>query len=582
MTDEVNRKAVLVSAFKSGVFLDAVYKCYLAEPDEREDLPLEIVNLHNDGHINVLAEFENLNKEQGSGPGFFMTRSVFEKALPNIKAPIRDVMRCVLQLHKAAGQDMAAGTIFSAYISHCEKDPARPLEAMKLIEKEHDQFADILPATVEAGSRKDNPYFLAEVLRLSQHPEVYLRRRAVFSLSRIEWPNGTRVPDEALSGLKKAVIEDDDELLASVIKSAFKLYLQDKTTEASAIELIDSALSKGDDFALHAGATIFGFETKEIPASLVDVILGNLKRVKPTNKGTLDNIDYGIAALLKDDRAEKAIRFLEEYLLLHAGTLTIKAFDSASSEILTNKTLLSKVTTRWFLNGARVLCESVHDIGGRLHDGDLQIDVDAAELMTKDLTHMVFVARKAIGYFFIKPVTAASILISLMRMAPDDETLEHLGQLLFDPLLVNYTGSAREYVEAQTQQETGKVKETLVKALAAIEAYLETLRGVPDLAALHPSQAHREAYRRHMSESTAASMKEAEKYSVFLHLVSRSTLLYGRKSISYVHAGDGPPRRMEIPLTSHSVQMEVPRMDNLDQHGLNYMLRVFRAERFRA
>jgi len=193
----------------------------------------------------------------------------------------------------------------------------------------------------------------------------------------------------------------------------------------------------------------------------------------------------------------------------------------------------------------------------------------------------VFLARKAIGYFFLEPVTAASILISLMRMSPDDKTLEQLGQLLFNPLLVNYTGSAQEYVEAQAPQETGKVKETLDRALGAIAAYLETLRGVPALAALHPGQAHREAYRRYMSESSAASMKEAEKHSVFLNLVSRSTLLYGRKSINYIHSGEGPRRRMEIPLTSHSIQMEIPRMENLDEHGLNYMLRVFRAERFR-
>ncbi|MBK6961046.1 MAG: hypothetical protein IPH23_07500 [Gammaproteobacteria bacterium] len=581
MADEANRTQILISASKSGDFLSAVYRSYLAELDEREDFPLEIAALHNDGHVNVVAEFAKLDKTQEGSRGLFMTRHVLEKALPYINAPMRDVMHCVLHLNKAAGYDMAAGTIFNSYTAHCENDPARHLEAMKLIESEPEQFADILPATVVAGSRIDHSYYLAELLRLSQHPAKVLRQRAVLSLSRIQWPKGASVPEEALAGLEKSASENDDEILASVVRSAFTLYQQDRKTEALAIALIDSALSKGDEYALHASSTILGFETKEIPARLLDVILGHLKRVKPTNKGTLDNIDFGIASLLKESKAETALRFLEEFLLQHAGTLTIKIFDSVAREILTNRTLLSKITTRWFLNGARVLCESVHDIGGRSHGGILLIDVDAAELTTKDFTHMVFLARKAIGYFFLEPVTAASILISLMRMSPDDKTLEQLGQLLFNPLLVNYTGSAQEYVEAQAPQETGKVKETLDKALAAIAAYLETLRGVPALAALHPGQAHRESYRRYMSESSAASMKEAEKHSVFLNLVSRSTLLYGRKSINYIRSGEGPPRRMEIPLTSHSIQMEIPRMENLDEHGLNYMLRVFRAERFR-
>lgn len=581
MASKANRKEKLIAAFKNGDFLDAVYKSDLAETDEREDLPLEIAALHKDGHINAIAEFAKLDNRQGSGPDFFMMRRVFEKTLPHIDAPMRDVMRCVLHLYQGAGQDMLAGAVFNSYIAYCEKDPARPLEAMKIIEGEHDQFADILPSTIAAGSRIDNPHYLAEALRLSRHPAKILRRRAVFSLSSIAWPKEANVPEEALAGLEKSATEEDDAILASVIKSAFTFYQQDKTREARVTALIDKALSRGDECALHAGAEIFGFGTKEIPAPLLDLILGHLKHVKPTNKGTIDNIDYGIKTLLKQFAAEKAIRFLEELLLLHTGTVTIENFNSAANEILTNKALLSRVTTRWFLNGVPALCESVKKIVRKSHNDTLPIDIDASELTTKDFNHIVFVARKAIGYLFTKPITATSLLISLMRLAPDDKTLEYLGEVLFDPLLINYPGSAREYVEAQARQELGKVKTTLDKALAELAAYLDTLSAVPFLAALHPGQAHREACSRYTRELFEGSMKEAEKHSVRLHLASKSTLLYGRKSINYVHGGGGPPRRVEMPLTSHSVQMEFPRMNYLDEHGLNYMLRVFRAERWR-
>ena len=84
-----------------------------------------------------------------------------------------------------------------------------------------------------------------------------------------------------------------------------------------------------------------------------------------------------------------------------------------------------------------------------------------------------------------------------------------------------------------------------------------------------------------MSESMAESMRAAEKKSVFFGLFSRSTLLYGRKSINYIRTGAGQPKRMELPLTSHSVKMEFPRMHNLDPDGVDYMVRVFRLERLR-
>lgn len=581
MGDIEGRKEVFISASKSGNFLNAVYENYMAEPNKREELPAEITFLHNEGRIDLITEFSKLENTREGSSKFFTTLHIFEKALPNLIASIRDVMRCVLHLHKAAGQDMAAGTIFNAYIAHCEKDPTSPLEAMRIIEREHEQFASILPATVAAGSRTNSSHYLAELIRFCQHPASVFRKRAILSLSSVAWPKGASVPNEALACLENAATENEDEILANVVTSALKFYQQDKTTEALVTALIDNALSKGDEYTLHAGSAILRLAAKEIPTTLLDVILDHLKRVKPTNKGTLDNIDFGIATLLKSASTEQALRFLENFLLLHDGKLTIKVFENTAGEIVKSTILLSRVTTRWFLNGARVLCESVHDIGEQLHSAPLLIEIDAAEVPIKDSTHMAFIARKAIGYFFFRPVTAVSILISLMREAPDDETLEYLGELLFDPLLVNYTGSAQEYVETQTLQETAKVRETLNKALVAITAYLQTLRGIPSLDALHPGEACREAYRRHMSELSAASMKEAEKRSVLFNLFSKSTLLYGRKSINYVRGCGGPPRRMEIPLTSHSVQFEIPRMENLDEHGLNYMLRVFRAERFR-
>ena len=585
MGDKANRKEPLIAASKRGDFLDAVYTSRPTEPDEREDFPLEIAALHNDGHINVVAEFAKLDNTQESGPDFFRMGRVFEKTLPHIDAPVRDVMHCVLHLYKGAGQDVLAGRIFDSYIAYCEKDPARPLAAMKIIEGEHDQFADILPSTVAAGSRIDNQHYLAAALRLGRHPAKVLRRRAVFALARIAWPKEATVPEEALAGLERSVTEEDDEILAHVIQSAFAFYQQDKTTEARVIALIDNTLSKGDECVLHAGAKIFGLETKEIPAPLLDVLLGHLKQVKPANKGTLKNIDGGITTLLKESAAEKALRFLEELLLLYTDTLTIEVFDSAANEILRNKALLSRVTTRWFLNGAPALCESVNRIAGKSHNDTLPIEIDASELTTKDFKHIVFVARKTVGYLFMKPVTAASILISLMRPAPDDKTLEWLGKLLFNSLLMNYPRSVREYVEAQARQETGKVKATLDKALAELTAYLDTLRTMPALAALHPSQAHREAYNRYMRKSFEASMKEAEeeteKECFLLNFSSKSTLLYGRKCITYIHDGGVPSRRMEMEIPTISYSTESPRMEHLDEHGLNYMLRVFRAERLR-
>ncbi|HYG87922.1 MAG TPA: hypothetical protein VD978_16825 [Azospirillum sp.] len=582
MNDVNQLRDALLSGARAGNFLEAVYASSLADREERDDLARELAAIHNEGLVDVVAAFEALSNNTGRGPDFFLTRHVLEKALPHLNVPVAPVMHCVLRLCREAGQDMAAGTIFNGYIEFCAKDAARPREALRLIEANPDALADMLPPTVAAGSQLDNPYYAAELVRLARHPDIEMRRRAVFSVARLHWPKGMSVPDSVINALEQTVAaETDDHILASAIKSAFALLQQDKALEERSVALIDAGVAKGDEYTLHAASELLWLNTQELPPMLLELLLTHLKRVKPENVGTLNNIDYGIAHLLKQRDPEQGLRFLEELLAAHGGKIKLDIIDSAAGEIRQSAALIGKILTRWFLKGEQALCEAVHAIAGTHHGDDLRIEIDASELKPADHVHIVFIARKAIGYFFMKPVTAASVVVSLMRHAPDDKTLHVLGKLLFDPLLLNYPGRMRDYIQEQAERESGKVKDVIDNALASIEQYLQTLRGVPNLPALHLGQSQRESYRRHMSESMAESMKAAEKKSIFFNLFARHTLLYGNKSINYIYAGDGEPRRMEMPLSSHSVEMDFPRMENIAPYDLNFMLWVFRAERFR-
>ena len=135
----------LLRSYETGNFLETVYACSLADHNDRSALALELVALHNEGLIDVVGAFESLKNKSSNGPDFFLTRHVFEKALPDLDAPVPSVMRCVLQLYRGAGQDWAAGTIFKSFIDFCEKDPSRPREALAEIEASPDDFADLLP-----------------------------------------------------------------------------------------------------------------------------------------------------------------------------------------------------------------------------------------------------------------------------------------------------------------------------------------------------------------------------------------------------------------------------------------------------
>jgi hypothetical protein len=188
MTETNNRSDALLAGFKAGNFLETVYACLTADRDERENVAVELAALHNEGLIDVVAAFEDLKNKSVNGPDCFLTRHVFEKALPHLDAEVSSVMRCVLRLHREAGRDLAAGTILDGFIGFCAKDPSRPAKALNEIEANPGEFVDMLPATIAAGSQINNQHYLKQVVRLSQSPDIELRRRAVFSMVRLKWP----------------------------------------------------------------------------------------------------------------------------------------------------------------------------------------------------------------------------------------------------------------------------------------------------------------------------------------------------------------------------------------------------------
>ncbi len=572
----------LVQAFKAGDFLQTVYKNTLADRDERNTLAAELASLHNAGEIDIVAGFSALGKGDSSGgPDFFLTRYVFEKALPDINAPVLAVMQCVLDLYRRAGRDMMAGGIINAFVSFCEKDASRPKEVLEAIRNDS-AFLDLLAGTLIAGARIDNSHFVGEVVGLASHSDVETRRRAIFALSKIDWPVGSVPPESVYATLEHAAqTETDDELLACVVRTAFSLFQRDMAQETRVLTMMGVALSRGGDATIHGASDVAFYQTKDLTDDAIELLVPYLVRVNPANKGTLDNIDYFLAHLLKGGKPEKAVEIAEKLLLAHSDSLSLTVLDSFMGDVLQDKALLSRVTTRWFLTGEPALCEAIHTMLGRVFGAEVTIEIDQAQLTPATGTRLVFVARKALGYLFLNPVTAASIIVSLMRCTDDERILTELGNHLFDPLLVNYSGKAREYVAQVASTASGKMKDQLERPLKLLETYLEGLRSVGDLPELNPSVAQREAHHRRSARQMAESMKQAEAKSVFLSIIKKSVLLYGRKSINYVYGPNGQSQRTEMPLHSHSIQFEMPRYEQLDPFGLEYSIRVFRAERLR-
>lgn len=167
-----NLRNDLKVAYQAGNFLQVVYDKSLGEQKNRDDLVDELVSLHNDGLLDVIAGFRVLQNKPDSKINFFLTRRILEKALPHLNAPVRPVMDCVLHLINEAGQDMFAGALSDPFISFCAADASRPKESIAQIEASIDQLVNLLPPTIVAGARIDTEHYFNEAIRLAEHVNI--------------------------------------------------------------------------------------------------------------------------------------------------------------------------------------------------------------------------------------------------------------------------------------------------------------------------------------------------------------------------------------------------------------------------
>ncbi len=573
----------LLFAHQQNKLLEVIDELYYQE-DELEE---ELIYLHNHKSIDIISTFKQL-KNSGS-LDFFSTRRILEKILPELEADILEVMKCVVHLYREAGQDFVAHTILESFVKFCAIENTRPKIAIEYIQKQPNDFIELLVCVITAGAKLDMEYYLTQAIQFTKHPNSNFRNGAIHSLRTIHYSGKSEFVEQALACLETCIIQDIDEQDTwNIIRSAFDLYRENNLLAERVTKVIDIALSKGNDFALRAAAELLYFYAEETPAIVLDKLFLYLCRVKFSNKTTIENIDYGISKLLPSGHIQKAIDFLEQLLLANQEYLSENifrdVFDSTSRSFIENN-LLSRLATRWFLRGDRVLCEAVSSMCGlaaSAYERDFQLTIDMSEFDTSDPIFAIFIARKAIGYLFSHPIMMTSLLVSLLQHTHDDNVaneLSLLSSLLFRFVLINYPEIAGNYLK-QLQLSDSKTKNLVESILKTLEDYQTDLKSVGNIPELYPSQTQLETYHRCFNQQVETSMKKAEKKSVLRDLVKKQVILCGRKTSHYApEAGLNHFQRMEVPLAEHSMTMPYPYLLSVSPFELEYNLRIFQVER---
>ncbi|MFK5913110.1 MAG: hypothetical protein QM484_01950 [Woeseiaceae bacterium] len=574
------RDRLLVSINDDSLF-ETTYQLCSENRGNHTAVGKELALLHNQKYLNALTEFIKLKKEI-VGHKFFTIRQALDGALPEIDAPVLDVMKCVKHLTEQAGQVMDDGLFFSPFTAYCQANNERPDVVLDLAIDQHEDWKYFIFPAIVAGARINLKGYVGKAIELTTEQNVEISSLAISALGRINYDDHVDLVAKVLKALKLVTqSECDDQLFSDVLRASYQLYLADKTKEILVSDLIAVALVKRGCLTLNSASKLFMFEKNALPDSIIDHLLKAFEDVNPEQIETLNNIDYGLKSLLEKDQEEKVINFLEVLLIKNGSSFSVSKFDSVGHALLKNQNnILSKTITRWLMSDVvwlgRSAFDLINDFGGKKNI----LSADLKQLEKKSDGAHFFLAKKACGWLFLNPIPAVSFIVSLIDSASDGE-MKSISEILFNPLLISYSGSVKEYLQNLPEESSKKVKNIVAQLLADLDDYHEGLQSTRNLKEFEPSVSQREAYYRKNNREMSESYKEVQKGSFLgqMFFGKTSVLLYGNSSIHYIYNGpDGEKSRQEIPLQSIKTSFEFPSLQMLAPLELEMKLRNFRLE----
>lgn len=341
----------------------------------------------------------------------------------------------------------------------------------------------------------------------------------------------------------------------------------------AAAELVDRVLEHRDDHTLHYVATALVQHGEHLASELIDTMLDALVRVKPENDGTLRLIDGVLADLWRKGRTEPVVGYIEGVAAYPEGA-ALKSFNSTAHAIVSSGGAgLDRTAARWLLDGNATLCSALDKAISSPAERVSTFEPDLAGLELAD-GNLAVIARRAVGWFFLHPVLAAGPVVSALRVAREPVVVEELVELLFDPLLMNFSGALREYLQKIAADPSDTAGAGAAEAIARQERYLEGLRSVDRIAELRPTERQRAAERQRHDDAMQESYRRAQQHSILGLIATRKQLLHGRSHVHYFPGRGGARSESRLGALEHTI--EYPRVDIVDSIGLELQLLMLR------
>ena len=564
--------AEIIERCQSGRLIEDIDRFTLdtAVPDT---LLARAIALHNTGQLDLLSLTTTAQFAALSGSAFFIIQHFFDEAIPQLTTPAIPLMEAVRALVTKGGNDGVANMPYEAFRKWCSADLAR---ARTIVADAGN--GDVLSSEFVTFAMRA----LGDVALARNFAAIYTDTRrlsALFTLGHILHASDQEAEDTLKILLPYCDAAQDDAVRCNAMLAGFELFKRYTGLAFSYVpQFVDACVVSPSPTMLYNLAQVLWLQGKAMDGPSVQRVFCALKNVDaPNMKGVVHFMDVALNAMMGGPHENLALDFLTDILAIENSGFSLDEFKSLAHTLAQkDRDRQFRLVVHWLLSGNSDLGRSV---AGLFTPGERDAPFDTTTAgMGLTSAQLVFLACKALAWLFTNEVVAASIMVAALRGA-DKPTAETIGDLLFDPLLTNYGGKAADYLRTIKRGDSAYVR--VRKALKAGDAFIKGLEIAEPIKELRPSEYQRSVERTHVHEMMRKAHKDAEKHSVFLNLVHRSTLLYGKKSIMYVTDPGNKRRAISMDMHSFGTSFELPRSEIIDPVGLSIMLLQFRSAKLK-
>lgn len=537
----------------------------------RQEYGSLLCELHNLGKISLISDDNLAAIETLAHNDFWSVIHSLDQAIPELDCSYRDVLRLVHTLVSKAGSDGAAGMPYMSLVKWCK---ANPEKAQLIFEEAKSLDTMCLSHCVFAIQGLGSTKLAFELLEHSDKGVVAVGLR---SLGRLDIDNESvakRVIDECCQAIKMGNGQD---VRSSAIETAFKIWEKlDQSEPYRQKEFLETVINaKEGDELVQISAALF-YHSEGLVTESIDQILGALAGEVSNPQATLHWLDHALHSKKVGWNLAKVINVFGAQIPKLETSIEPNQFHNFCQWIWEDSDSSAQLFSSWLTSGQFELCEFLAGMIGEGGKKNTIIDIHRASL-PNELVDQTFMARKCVGFLWFHEVTAASILLSIVKNGKKSAR-EEAEKLLYDPLLLSYSGDLRDFLEEQSKNPSKRITDCIRRLIKRHDAYLSGLKQTDHLVEFSPTIEQRRSAAMKERERNKDIQEKVHERSIFSQLVSRQTLLYGKKTFSVIHGEGGKKVPSIMSLSEFSYSAEFPRLAVIDPVGFKEILTVFRIE----